>query len=275
MKRIIGFIAIILCIGAAIAGNDSRGERKDRFSRKLSTFNTIVKELQTNYVDTLDANTIMDKTIGALLYQIDPYTEYYPAGNQDEILSISEGKYAGIGSYILRRDDITIFREPQWDSPARKGGIRAGDVILSINGDTVTSQTPIDEVSKRLRGQAGTEVKINVRRPYVEDSLLTFNIIRNDIKINPLPYYGVADNGVGFIKLTTFNENSAREVRDAVLAMLRNPNLKGIVIDLRDNGGGLLESAVQIASYFVPKGTEIVRTKGRLSLIHISEPTRR
>ena len=86
MKRILGIIAIILCIGAAIAANDSRGERKDRFSRKLGTFNTIVKELQTNYVDTLDANTIMDKTIGALLYQIDPYTEYYPAGDQDEIL---------------------------------------------------------------------------------------------------------------------------------------------------------------------------------------------
>ena len=263
MKRILGIIAIILCIGAAIAANDSRGERKDRFSRKLGTFNTIVKELQTNYVDTLDANTIMDKTIGALLYQIDPYTEYYPAGDQDEILSISEGKYAGIGSFISRRGDITIFSEPQWGSPARKGGIRAGDIILAINGDSITSKTPVSDVSKRLRGQAGTEVKIDVRRPHVADSLQSFNIIRSDIKINPLPYYGVADNGVGYIKLTTFNENSAREVRDAVLSMLRNPNLKGIVIDLRDNGGGLLESAVQIASYFVPKGTEIVRTKGR------------
>lgn len=182
MKRILGIIAIILCIGAAIAANDSRGERKDRFSRKLGTFNTIVKELQTNYVDTLDANTIMDKTIGALLYQIDPYTEYYPAGDQDEILSISEGKYAGIGSFISRRGDITIFSEPQWGSPARKGGIRAGDIILAINGDSITSKTPVGDVSKRLRGQAGTEVKIDVRRPHVADSLLSFNIIRSDIK---------------------------------------------------------------------------------------------
>ena len=263
MKRYFSILFITLCVGAAIAASSSQAAKKDQFSRKLNTFNSIVKELQTNYVDTLDAVGIMDKTIDALLYQIDPYTEYYPADNQDEILSISQGKYAGIGSYIAKRGDIIIISEPQWNSPARRAGLRAGDVILAVNGDSVTAKTDVGDVSKRLRGQAGTEVKVDVRRPHVADSLLSFTITRGDIKVDPLPYYGVDSLGVGYLRLTTFNENSARQVRDAVLDMLRNPALKGIVIDLRSNGGGLLESAVQIASNFVPKGTEIVRTRGR------------
>ena len=253
MKKLILIAAVIIGIAAAAASSDGRAQ-KEKFARKLSTFSSIVKELQTNYVDTLDATSIMDKTIGALLYQIDPYTEYYPADNQDEILSLSSGKYAGVGSLISRHGNDVIFAEPMWDSPARRAGVRAGDKILVINGDTITEKTPIDEVSKRLRGQAG---------PYTSDSLITVKIVREDIKVHPVPYFGVDSTGIGYIALTTFNENSARDMRDGILSMMHDPSLKGIVIDLRGNGGGLLESAVQIASYFVPKGTEIVRTRGR------------
>lgn len=262
MKKIILIAAVIIGIAAAAASSDGRAQ-KEKFARKLSTFSSIVKELQTNYVDTLDATTIMDKTIGALLYQIDPYTEYYPADNQDELLSISSGKYAGVGSLISRHGKDVIFAEPMWDSPARRAGVRAGDKILVINGDTVTEKTPIDEVSKRLRGQAGTELTVDICRPYTTDSLITVKIVREDIKVHPVPYFCVDSTGIGYIALTTFNENSARDMRDGILSMMRDPRLKGIVIDLRGNGGGLLESAVQIASYFVPKGTEIVRTRGR------------
>ncbi len=262
MKRFLTIIIACFVLTAAI-GAASQAARKDRFSRKLNTFNTIVKELQTGYVDTLDANTIMDKTIEALLYQIDPYTEYYPADNQDEILSISQGQYAGIGSFIGRHDGKIYITEPQWTSPARKEGLRAGDIILAVNGDSVTTSTDVSEVSKKLRGQAGTEVRVDVKRPYAADSLLTFNITRANIKVNPLPYFGILPSGIGYIRLTTFNESSARQVREAILDMMRSPDLKGIVLDLRGNGGGLLESAVQIASNFVPKGTEILRTKGR------------
>ena len=127
----------------------------------------------------------------------------------------------------------------------------------------VTPSTEIGDVSKRLRGQAGTEVRVDVRRPYTADSLLSFTITRADIKVDPLPYYGIDSTGVGYIRLTTFNESSSRSVREALQAMLADKALKGVVIDLRGNGGGLLESAVQIASNFVPKGTEIVRTRGR------------
>ncbi len=264
MKRFAYILIALAAVGAVLCGASSpTSAKKDEFARKLHTFNSIVKELQANYVDTLDAVKIMDKTISALLYQIDPYTEYYPSGNQDELLSISQGKYAGIGSIIQKRGDKVIISEPQWDSPARRGGLRPGDEILSVNGDTVTPQTDISDVSRRLRGQAGTEAVIEVKRPYVKDSLLTFHITRADIKVNPLPYYGVLPNGIGYIRLTTFNESSARRVKEAVLDMMHDPNLKGIVLDLRGNGGGLLESAVQIVGNFVPKGTEIVRTKGR------------
>ncbi len=246
-----------------MCANTPAAARKDRFAAKLNTFGSIVKELQTQYVDTLNADEIMDRTIDALLYQIDPYTEYYPADDQDELLSISQGQYAGIGSIISKRGNTVIINEPQDGSPAKRAGLRPGDVILKINNDTVTPDMPVDQVSKRLRGQAGTDITIKVRRPYVDDSLLTFSFVRENIKVNPLPYYGIDSDGIGYIRLTTFNEASARRVREAVAEMLKNPALKGIILDLRSNGGGLLEGAVQIASNFVPKGTEIVRTKGR------------
>ncbi len=264
MKKLLYIIAVAAAFaGVSALAATPAAARKDDFARKLRTFNAIVKELQANYVDTLDANDIMDKTIGALLYQIDPYTEYYPAGDQDELLSISQGQYAGIGSTIVKRGNEVLISEPQWESPARRTGLRPGDVIIAVDGDTVRPSTQIGDVSRRLRGQAGTNVHVDVRRPYVQDSLLSFDITRADIKVNPLPYYGVDKNGTGFIRLTTFNESSARRVKEAVTDMLRNPALKGIVLDLRGNGGGLLESAVQIVGNFVPKGTEVVRTRGR------------
>ena len=264
MKKLLYIIAVAAAFaGVSALAATPAAARKDDFARKLRTFNAIVKELQANYVDTLDANDIMDKTIGALLYQIDPYTEYYPAGDQDELLSISQGQYAGIGSTIVKRGNEVLISEPKWESPARRTGLRPGDVIIAVDGDTVRPSTQIGDVSRRLRGQAGTNVHVDVRRPYVQDSLLSFDITRADIKVNPLPYYGVDKDGTGFIRLTTFNESSARRVKEAVTDMLRNPVLKGIVLDLRGNGGGLLESAVQIVGNFVPKGTEVVRTRGR------------
>lgn len=264
MRKIICTILAITA-AAGLMAQSADAARKDDFSRKLRTFSNIIKELQTNYVDTLDANGIMDETIGALLYQIDPYTEYYPSNDQDEILSISAGKYAGIGSTIVKRGKQVLISEPQWNSPARKAGLRPGDIILSVDTDTVRPDTEIGEVSRHLRGQPGTVVKVQVQRPYTDgaDSIMTVDITRAEIKVDPLPYYGVDKNGIGFLRLTTFNEHSAADVKAALTAMLRDPSLKGIVLDLRSNGGGLLESAVQIVGNFVPKGTEVVRTRGR------------
>lgn len=266
MRRILSIIAGAAVLSCAVqlgTSSAAPASGKDELARGMHTFNSIVKELQSGYVDTLPGKTLMRNTILALLDQIDPYTEYYPSDEQDELLSISSGQYAGIGSYIIKRGNDVIIHQPQWNSPARNAGLRPGDVILRVNGDTVTPSMAVGDVSKKLRGQAGTNVSIDIRRPYVEDSLLTVDIVRGNIKVDPVPYFGMLPSGVGYIRLTTFNENSAREVREAVLDLMAKPGLKGIVLDLRDNGGGLLESAVQIVSNFVPKGTEVVKTRGR------------
>lgn len=263
MKKLLIIIgaATGLCLAAGSALAQSRSN-KTEVSRSLTIFNSIVKELQTNYVDSIDATKLVKSAIDAMLQGIDPYTEYYPAEDQEELTSIASGQYGGIGAYILKRGDNVIIHQPVWDAPARNAGLRHGDVILKVDSTPVTPSTPSDAVSRLLRGQPGSHVTVSVRRPYVEDSLLTFDITRRNIQVNPLPYYGIDSTGIGYIRLTTFNEKSAGAVRDALTELKRDPALRGLTIDLRGNGGGLLESAVQIAGLFVPKGTEIVRTRG-------------
>lgn len=265
MKKILITLAAaaLLLLTASAATTRSN---KSEVSRNMHIFNALFKELQTQYVDTIDAGRSMRTAINAMLGEIDPYTEYYPADEQDQLLSISSGQFSGVGSTIQRRGAEVLFTEPQWGSPAREAGIRHGDRILRIDGDTIGPDMDISDVSKRLRGQAGTHVVVDIRRPYAEDSLLTFDIMRGVIKTNPVPYYGVLPDSVGYIGVTTFNEKTASQVRDAIADVLRAPGLRGIVLDLRGNGGGLLESAVQVVSNFVDKGTEVVRTRGRDAL---------
>ncbi len=264
MKKTAIILAALLAASAFAGMRAGNSDSKDTFFRKLNTFNSVVRELQTGYVDTIDAEELMDNAIGMMLYQLDPYTEYYPSGNQDEILALSAGSYAGIGSIISKRGDNVIIADPYWNSPARTGGLRRGDVIVAVDGDTVRPTTDIGDVSKRLRGQAGTNVRIDVARPWIgPDSLLTFEITRRAIVTEPVPYYGMLPDSTGYICLTTFSESAARDVKSALTKLLAHPGLKGLIIDMRNNGGGLLEDAVQIASLFVARGTEILRTRGR------------
>lgn len=262
MKKILLTLAaaVMLLVSASAATTRSN---KSEVARNLHIFNALFKELQTQYVDTIDATGSMRTAIDAMLGEIDPYTEYYPADEQDQLLSISSGQFSGVGSTIQRRGAEVLFTEPQWGSPAREAGIRHGDRILRIDGDTIGPNMDISDVSKRLRGQAGTHVKVDVRRPYAEDSLLSFDITRGVIKVNPVPYYGVLPDSTGYIRVVTFSEKTAGQVRDAVAEIMRAPGIRGLVLDLRGNGGGLLESAVQVVSNFVDKGTEVVRTRGR------------
>jgi carboxyl-terminal processing protease len=259
----------ILVIGTAaaaiVAGAATRSSKND-ISRNLDIFTAVYKSLQTNYVDTLDADKSMTTAINAMLDEIDPYTEYIPESEQDEFLTISTGEYGGIGSYIGSRNGKTFISEPREGSPAARVGLKPGDIFITIDGDTVTSLAS-DAISKKLRGQAGTTVKMTVNRPYgsaaLTDTTLAFEFTREKIDVDPVPYYGVVRNDIGYIQLTTFNEKAFQKVNDALVDLKKNPAVKSIVLDLRNNGGGLLESAVQIAGLFVPKGTEIVRYRGR------------
>lgn len=260
MKR----YTLTIAAGAILAGAVASiaADRKADISRNLDIFNSIYRELQTTYIDTIDADKSINTAINSMLNQIDPYTEYIPEDAQKDFRTISSGEYAGIGSLIVQRDNNVYISEPQPGSPALKAGLRPGDLIMVVNGDTTLGMSN-EEVSKRLKGQPGTDVKVTVKRPYSADSILTFDITRANIPVNTLPYYGVVADEIGYIYLTTFNEKSAPAVRNALLELKKDPRVKSVVLDLRDNGGGLLESAVQIAGLFLPKGTEVVRYRGR------------
>ena len=260
MKR----YTLTIAAGAILAGAVASiaADRKADISRNLDIFNSIYRELQTTYVDTIDADKSINTAINSMLNQIDPYTEYIPEDAQKDFRTISSGEYAGIGSLIVQRDNNVYISEPQPGSPALKAGLRPGDLIMVVNGDTTLGMSN-EEVSNRLKGQPGTDVKVTVKRPYSADSILTFDITRANIPVNTLPYYGVVADEIGYIYLTTFNEKSAPAVRNALLELKKDPRVKSVVLDLRDNGGGLLESAVQIAGLFLPKGTEVVRYRGR------------
>lgn len=260
MKRYTLTIAAGVILAGAVAS--IAADRKADISRNLDIFNSIYRELQTTYVDTIDADKSINTAINSMLNQIDPYTEYISEDAQKDFRTISSGEYAGIGSLIVQRDNNVYISEPQPGSPALKAGLRPGDLIMAVNGDTTLGMSN-EEVSKRLKGQPGTDVKVTVKRPYSADSILTFDITRANIPVNTLPYYGVVADEIGYIYLTTFNEKSAPAVRNALLELKKDPRVKSVVLDLRDNGGGLLESAVQIAGIFLPKGTEVVRYRGR------------
>ena len=255
-------ILLVISAAALIAVGATRSSKSD-ISRNLDTFASIYKALQTSYVDTIDADKSMNTAISAMLNEIDPYTEYIPESEQEEFLTISTGEYGGIGAYIMQRPEGGVqVTEPRDGTPSQKAGLRPGDMFLVINGDSVTNADS-KTVSNMLRGQAGTDVKVTVKRPYVTDPILDFTITRSKIDINPVPYYGVERGDIGYIQLTTFNDKTYEKTRDALKALKSNPAVKSIVLDLRGNGGGLLESAVQVVSLFVPKGTEVLRTRGK------------
>lgn len=262
MKRIIR--GALLCAAIVTAGIVSAQKSKDMsVARGLNTFSSIVKELEMNYVDTINSETAFKDAIDAMLQTVDPYTVYYPKEDREDISQMTTGEYAGIGALLLYKDGGTYVSEPFENSPAYKGGLRAGDRLLKV--DTVdVSKFTVDKVSKLLRGRPDTQVRICVQRPYVQDSILNFTITRAKIRNSSVPYAGVLPDSIGYIRITQFIEDTGKDVRAALDSFHATaPGLKGVIIDLRGNGGGLLEQAVDVASNFVPKGTEIVRTIGR------------
>ncbi len=259
MKKLT-LIAAALVVLTLLSSAATRS-KKNEISRNLDIFNALYKELQTFYVDSIDAEKSINTAIAAMLNDIDPYTEYIPSKAKDDFRNITTGEYGGIGSTIQQTANGVIIADPYEGSPARNAGLRPGDLILMIDNDSVAGW-PTDKVSQHLKGQNGTSLTVKVKRPWAQDSILDFNIKRAKIQIPSVPYFGMLKDNIGYVALNTFSEKSYQEVRKGVEDLV-NDGAKGIILDLRGNGGGLVESAVQILGIFLPKGTTVLTTRGK------------
>ncbi len=236
-------------------------DNKFEISRNLDIFNSLFKELNLFYVDTINAEKAIGDGVNAMLGRLDPYTMYIPESEKEDFYFSTTGEYAGIGSYIMERDQAVYISEPHEGMPAQLAGLRAGDKIVMIDGDSVQGWKSA-QVSERLKGPANTKLKVTVERPGVEERL-AFDIVRKKIQVPAIPYYDVVCDSIGYIYLSSFTDTSAREVKRA-LQELKRRGITSLVLDLRGNGGGILEQAVQIVNLFVPKGVEVLSTRGRI-----------
>lgn len=265
MKKTAYLIAALALFCACAAKSDTKSHDM-AVNRNLTTFNSMVHALDQNYVDTVRTDEAFKAAIDALLGTIDPYTEYYTQDETESLRNMTTGEYAGIGSLIQVRDGVTYISQPMEGSPAQLAGLRAGDKIVRV--DTVNTLEPKGQnVSKLLRGEPGTTVRVTVQRPWMpadQDSVMTFDIVRRKLQQPSVPYYGVVNGGrTGYLQLTSFIDKSPEEVRQALQSFKDDPEVSSLILDLRGNGGGLVESAVEILGEFLPKGTEVLRTRYR------------
>ena len=266
MKRMKNWHAaalLVLIVSAICFWGFDRGESRDfQIAKNLDVFNSIVKELDMFYVDTLDADKTIREGIDNMLYSLDPYTVYYPEDDRDELEQMLRNKYGGIGSVITWNEELkrSVISEPYEGMPAAKVGLKVGDILMELDGEDLMGKDN-QKVSEMLRGDAGTSFTLKVQRPGVKEPL-TFNIVRQYIELPLIPYYTQMDNGIGYINLSTFSGNPSREFK-RVFQELKSQGMTSLIIDLRGNGGGLLDEAIEIANFFVPKGQTLVTTRGK------------
>ena len=254
--------ALFLLLGLAASAQNADSDRKFELTRNLDIFNSLFKELDLYYVDTIQAEKIITDGINAMLSRLDPYTTYIPEKEREDFDTMTTGEYGGIGSLIQKRDGQVIISEPYEGMPAQLADLRPGDAILDIDGESMVGKE-VDQVSAKLRGEPGSKIVITVQRDG-EAQPLVKEVKRQKILMNAVPYYGMLNDSIGYICLSSFTDKAAREVREALLDLKKNPHLAGLVLDLRTNPGGILEDAVQIINYFVPKGVEVLATKGKV-----------
>ncbi|MDR1402756.1 MAG: S41 family peptidase [Tannerellaceae bacterium] len=260
-KSIVCLLNLLLLLGSAKPVQAQDGNRFE-ISKQLDIFNALVKEVEMFYVDTLDVEKTINKGINAMLGGLDPYTEYIPEKDMEEFQIITTGEYGGIGSYIRQRDEGVIIIEPFEGMPAALAGLKAGDRILAIDTVNVENKSS-DEVSGLLKGVPNTKMKIKIQRPGEKNPRI-IDLTRKQILVDQVLYYGVRNKDTGYIYLRGFTDKSAQEVKTAFDDLRKNHQIKSLILDLRNNGGGLLESAVQIVNMFVPKGKEVVATRGKV-----------
>ncbi len=276
MKKLI--YPLLLLVPTALVAQQKSNHNFET-AKQLEIFNNIYRNLELYYVDTLNAKKHIGHAIDYMLGQIDPYTEYYPKENTEEIKQLTSGKYAGIGAVIMPRKDINrcVISHPYEGMPAANAGVRRGDIILSIDGkDTgdLGNQSPseyVSAVSKALRGQVGIPLQLKVRRPGVVKEL-TFNINRRPLTLPSITCSTLISDSIGYILLNEFKENTAREVRLAFVELKRK-GATCLILDLRNNPGGVMDEAIKLVNLFIPRNKEVVSTRGKIRELSTSYKT--
>jgi carboxyl-terminal processing protease len=264
MKKVLSRAVIAILLFGTALGLFSYSDPGDRYFaivKNLDIFASLFKEVNTYYVDEVNPNELMKVGIDAMLNSLDPYTNYIAEDQIEDFRTMTTGEYGGIGALVGRRNGYNTVLMPYEGYPAHKQGLRIGDVILKIDGIEINEKNN-DDISKLLKGQANTKVALTIKR-YGAKEPFDVTLVREHITVNNVPYYGMISEDVGYIKLSDFTTGASREVRQAV-TNLKQEGAKKLVIDLRDNPGGLLIEAVNIANLFIPKGSEVVSTKGKM-----------
>lgn len=261
MKKILISLLVLLLAAPVSAQVDKDHDFK--VAKNMDIFNSIYKNLDLMYVDTLDADEVVGNGVNAMLASLDPYTTYYPESKVDELKKMLTGKYAGVGAVVRYNFQIqrVCISEPYENMPAAEVGLKKGDIILSIDDEAMTDKS-VEYVSDHLRGEPGTSFILKVKRPSTGKIIKT-KITRRTIQMPFIPYYGMLDNQIGYINFNSFTDQCAKDVRRAYIN-LRKQGAKSLVFDLRNNGGGSVSEAVSIINMFLPKGKMVLEMKGKL-----------
>ena len=261
MKKVLVSLLMVLLAAPAFAQIDRDHDFKT--AKNMDIFNSIYKNLDLMYVDTLDAEEVVGNGIKAMLGSLDPYTTYYPEEKVNELKNMLTGKYAGVGAVVRYNFQLqrVCISEPYENMPAAEVGLKKGDIILSIDDEDMTNKD-VAYVSDHLRGDPGTSFIIKVKRPSTGKTL-KMKITRRTIQMPFLPYYGMLKGGYGYINFNSFTDNCAKDVRRAFID-LKKQGAKGLVFDLRNNGGGSVSEAVSIINMFLPKGKTVLKMQGKL-----------
>ena len=239
-----------------------QNQRYFDINKNIDIFNSVLRELDMFYVDSIEVDNLVQGTIENMLSRLDPYTEYYSEENIGVLQFMTTGEYAGIGAIISYKDGHVIINEPYEGMPAAKAGLKAGDAILEIDGEDVRKSS-VKEVSDKLKGTPGTTIQLLIDRPGEKENI-TLNILREKIEMDPVTYSDIFNDNIGYFHFGSFTSGSSDRVKETVQE-LKNKGATSLIMDLRGNGGGILEEAVSIVNLFVPKGEEIVSTKGKVT----------
>ena len=259
MKNTFLTFALVLLLPFALLAQEKQNNFE--IAKSLDIYNSLLRELNLNYVDEINPGELNESAIKAMLDGLDPYTVFIPESDIENAKFMTTGEYGGIGALIQYDGEYTRISEPYVGWPAQKSGLIAGDAILEVNGVDCRKKNT-QQVSELLKGQPGTEVTLKVKR-YGQDKPIEKTLKREKVKIDNIPYYTVFDNGVAYLSLGGFTRDAAKELKDKFMEMRKGRELKGFIIDLRGNGGGLMNEAVDIVNMFIPKGKPVVSMKGK------------